>query len=143
MKKALLFSTLFLITGMAMNVAAHFKEADVSKFETTNRCTGCDLSSALLSYNHSASDLTDANLSGIRSNDSMPFNFSNSILINANFSGAMLKGANFSQTDCSNAHFEGADLSGANFFRATDVNLSNASNLCDVILPNGTHIDCK
>lgn len=144
MKKiSLLILASFITSVSLMSYAkASFKDDELEHFEITNHCSGCDLSSAALTSNHSGAILDNANLSNVYTTQNH-LNLSQAHLQNANLTGAWLPGANFSQADLTGAVFAGAFLRGANFYGAMGVNLKNAAEACDIVAPNGVYIACK
>ena len=137
MKNIFLVAFLF-VSVFSPVYSATYNTWDLSKFEESNRCTGCDLSGASLNSNHSGAILDYANLSNINGEK---INLSNAILEYANLSGAHLQNANFSKAWLTGAHFDGAHLFYANFFGAKGVDLTNAV-VCSVILPDGKVSGC-
>jgi uncharacterized protein YjbI with pentapeptide repeats len=139
-------SVLTALAIASLTLSAHaksqFSPEQLEQFERTNKCSGCDLSGAQLSLNHSQAVLDNANLSGIYFIRPIGINFSQGLLTNANLSGAYLVSANFSQANLSGAHFDGAQLNGANFYGAKGVNLKNAANICDVTAADGSQLNC-
>ena len=93
----------------------------VKQLKDTNRCRGCDLSSA---------KLTGAELPGA---DLHLANLSGASLESANLYGAVLEGANLA----------GARLSGANLRAAKSANLAGADTNKQTTCPDGRHGPCS
>lgn len=149
----LCFSSCFTIHA----VAATQSYPELYRFELTNHCSGCDLSNATITANHSNAVLDNANLTNINSwersvnfsggiftntNFSNAYliyvNFSNARLVSANLSGAFLSGANFTNANLTGAQFYGANVAYANFTGATDLDLTNVAVACNVVMPDGS-----
>ena len=144
MKKSTLVVISLVMSAFTLPAFAgpQFNNEQLKKFEQTNECSGCDLSSARIGDNHSGAILNNANLSNIRAKIGGILNFSYANLQNANFSGAELEESNLSFANLTGAHFAGAVLGRTNFYGAVGLDLTNAY-VCYVILPDGKTSDCK
>jgi uncharacterized protein YjbI with pentapeptide repeats len=148
MKKLSILVALLSLNCVVVSAHANvqYNVKQLEQFETTNKCSGCDLSSVstFQSANHSGAVLDNANLSSIVYMQGPGFNLSNANLQNANLSGAYLPGCNFSEADMTGARLDGASLEYANFYGAKGADLTKAAYICSAILPNGSLAEpCK
>ena len=91
---------------------------------------------AVLDYNLSGADLSDADLSGADLSDA---DLSGADLSGANLSDADLSGANLRHADLSGANLSGADLSGANL-RHADLSGANLDYSCYPLWCGSLHL---
>lgn len=141
-KIALTLVVSVLIASQAYADNLRYSVSDLEKFETTNVCKSCDLSSAALKSYHSWADLTNSNLSNMTSN--APINLFHAVLIGTNLTRANLKYAELSQADFTSAAVYGADFSYANLYKSTITpeQLAGAASICNAILPDGSKGQC-
>jgi uncharacterized protein YjbI with pentapeptide repeats len=118
------------------NFAYAYNYPEYIIFESTNHCSGCDLSNATITPNHSRAKLTNANLSGLYTLHGTAANLSQADLSNTNMVGANLYSANFTEANLAGAKLESAHVENANFYGATGLDLTHAY-ACGATLPNG------
>lgn len=137
-----------------------YNPTQLTQFQNTNKCSGCDLSNAAIYGNHSGAYLSNANLTGLVTDpcDLSQSNFSganlsgskiNANLSYANFHNAILTNAFFYNDNLEFADFTGAfmkdmNLSGADLYGAkiTPTQLADVKTVCNAILPDGSRGKC-
>ncbi|OGT39816.1 MAG: hypothetical protein A3E81_01440 [Gammaproteobacteria bacterium RIFCSPHIGHO2_12_FULL_36_30] len=156
---------LFLIAIIFSSAACAntYNPTQLQQFQTTGSCPGCDLTD----YNYlnvnagveTPFDLQGANLSGttMQTVNNTLSNFSDATGIGTaflgcysqtNFKNAVLINAGFEYTDLTYSNFTGANVTGADFsnadlYGAKGINLSEASSVCNAILPDGSTGACS
>lgn len=153
--------TLFFSPVVSANV--HYNPTQLQQFQTTGSCPSCDLTDDYLTVNYGVKapyNLQGANLSGstIEMANNTLSNFSSVVAIKSafaggyysqtNFENAVLINAGFQYTDLTYSNFTGANVTGADFshadlYGAKGINLSEASSVCNAIMPDGSTGACN
>ena len=141
MKKGLLVIIFTALSTFFISAQAYNK-TQLDQFEKTNKCNKCDLSSAVITWNHSGAELNDANLSNISFRNKHGGNFALASLKNANLSGAHLVNSNLSHADLTGTHLDAAHLYMTNIYGAIGADFSNAD-ICMATLPDGSQGKCS